>query len=347
MNALAELRRRFAQALADFTPDPAPFAAMVKPTQDAQFGDFQANCAMPLAKQRGTNPKALAAEIVGKLDIADLCQPPEVAGPGFINIRLKDDWLIEQTNRSIADVRLGVDVVAKPKRIVIDYSAPNVAKPMHVGHLRSTVLGNALYRVAKFLGHHVLGDNHIGDWGTQFGMILFGYKNFLDRAAFDAAPVTELARQYRLVSQLSGYHDAKSELPKAETRLSQLSGEVSAAETVGQVSNLPGQNQESLAGYKPAPPDKAAEKALKKLRTDTADVREQIASLKKQIEAVDLSPSLKTLADAHPKVAELARLETAKLHAADEENTRLWNQFVPQCLAAIQGIYDRSTFAST
>ena len=314
---------------------------MVKPTQDAQFGDFQANCAMPLAKQRGTNPKALAAEIVGKLDISDLCQPPEVAGPGFINIRLEDDWLIEQTNRSIADARLGVDAVAKPKRIVIDYSAPNVAKPMHVGHLRSTVLGNALYRVAKFLGHHVLGDNHIGDWGTQFGMILFGFKNFLDRSAFDAAPVTELARQYRLVSQLSGYHDAKSELPKAETRLSQLSGEVSAAETVGQVSNLPGQNQESLAGYKPAPPDKAAEKALKKLRTDTADVREQIASLKKQIEAVESSPSLKTLADAHPKVAELARLETAKLHAADEENMRLWNQFVPQCLAAIQGIYDR------
>ena len=323
MNALAELRRRFAQALTDLTPDPATFAAMVKPTQDAQFGDFQANCAMPLAKQRGTNPRALAAEIVGKLDVSDLCQPPEIAGPGFINIRLKDEWLVEQTNRSVADTRLGVDAVSKPKRIVIDYSAPNVAKPMHVGHLRSTVLGNALYRVAKFLGHHVLGDNHIGDWGTQFGMILFGYKNFLDRVAFDSAPVTELARQYRLVSQLSGYHDAKTELPKAEARLDQLVGEVAAAET-----NLP-------------KGDKLAEKALKKLRTDTADVREQIASLKKQIEAVESSPSVKSLADAHPQIAELARLETAKLHAADEENTRLWNQFVPQCLAAIQGIYDR------
>ncbi len=323
MNALAELRHRFTLALADFTSDPATFAAMVKPTQDAQFGDFQANCAMPLAKQRGTNPRTLAAEIVVKLEIADLCQPPEVAGPGFINIRLKDDWLVEQTNRSVADARLGVDAVTKPKRIVIDYSAPNVAKPMHVGHLRSTVLGNALYRVATFLGHHVLGDNHIGDWGTQFGMILFGYKNFLDRAAFEAAPVAELARQYRLVSQLSGYHDAKTELPKAETRLSQLIGEVAAAEA-----NLPKD-------------DKAAEKALKKLRTDVADVREQIASLKKQIEAVESSPSLKSLANAHPKVAELARLETAKLHAGDEENTRLWNQFVPQCLAAIQGIYDR------
>ena len=323
MNALAELRSRFTKVLTDFTSDPATFAAMVKPTHDAQFGDFQANCAMPMAKQLGTNPRALAAEIVGKLDIADLCQPPEVAGPGFINIRLKDDWLVAQTNRSVADARLGVDVIKRPKRIVIDYSAPNVAKPMHVGHLRSTVLGNALYRVAKFLGHHVLGDNHIGDWGTQFGMILFGYKNFLDRAAFESAPVTELARQYRLVSQLSGYHDAKAELPKAETRLAQLSGEVPAAEA-----NLPKN-------------DKAAEKVLKKLRTDTTELREQIASLKKQIETVESSPSLKSLADAHPKVAELARLETAKLHAGDEENTRLWNQFVPQCLAAIQGIYDR------
>lgn len=305
------------------TTDPAPFVAMVKPAQDATFGDFQANCAMPLAKQRGTNPRVLATEIIGKLDIADFCQPPEVAGPGFINIRLRDEWLTEQTNNTVADARLGVAAVPSPKRIVIDYSAPNVAKPMHVGHLRSTVLGNALYRVAKFLGHHVIGDNHIGDWGTQFGMILFGYKNFLDRSAFEQSPVTELARQYRLVSQLSGYHEAKAELPKAETRLSQLQAELTAAEA-----------------NKPAN-DKSAEKLLKKLRSDVNDAREQIASLKKQIDAVESSPQLKTLADAHPQIAELARLETAKLHAGDEENNRLWNQFVPQCLAAIQGIYDR------
>lgn len=323
MNALAELRSRFAKALAEFTPDPAPFAGMVKPTQDAKFGDFQANFAMPLAKQLGKNPRELAAELAGKLDVADLCQPLEVAGPGFINVRLKDDWLAEQTNRNITDTRLGVAAVATPKRIVIDYSAPNVAKPMHVGHLRSTVLGNALYRVAKFLGHHVLGDNHIGDWGTQFGMILFGYKNFLDRAAFDAAPVAELARLYRLVNQLSGYHEAKAEKPKAEARLAQLLSDLSAAEAI------------------PPKDDKVAEKALKKRRSDVAEVREQIASLMKQIEVVESSPPLKELADAHPRIAELARLETAKLHAGDEENTRLWSQFVPQCLAAIQGIYDR------
>ena len=323
MNALSELRSRFEKVLSELTSDPAPFVGMIKPTQDATFGDFQANCAMPLAKKRGTNPRSLAAEIVSKLAVSDLCHPPEVAGPGFINIRLKEDWLTERINAVVADPRLGVELAAKPKRVVIDYSAPNVAKPMHVGHLRSTVLGNALYRVFKFCGHQVVGDNHIGDWGTQFGMILFGYKNLLDAAAFQSNAVGELARLYRLVSQLSTYHDSKAELPIAETRRSQLETELKAAEATK------------------APNDKQAEKALKKQRTDVAEILDQIKTLYKQIEAVESSPVLKALAEAHPQIAELARLETAKLHAGDEENTRLWNQFVPQCLAAIQGIYDR------
>ena len=323
MNALSELRSRFEKVLSELTSDPAPFVGMIKPTQDATFGDFQANCAMPLAKQRGTNPRSLAAEIVSKLTVADLCHPPEVAGPGFINIRLKEEWLTERINAIVANPRLGIVFAAKPKRVVIDYSAPNVAKPMHVGHLRSTVLGNALYRAFKFCGHQVVGDNHIGDWGTQFGMILFGYKNLLDSAAFQSNAVGELARLYRLVSQLSTYHDSKAELPKAETRRSQLETELKAAEATK------------------APNDKQVEKALKKLRTDVAEILDQIKTLNKQIETVESSQVLKALADAHPQIAELARLETAKLHAGDEENTRLWNQFVPQCLAAIQGIYDR------
>ena len=189
MNALSELRYRFEKVLSELTSDAAPYVAMIKPTQDATFGDFQANCAMPLAKQLGTNPRTLAAEIVGRLEVTDLCLPPDVAGPGFINIRLKDEWLIERINAIVPDARLGIERAAQPKRVVIDYSAPNVAKPMHVGHLRSTVLGNALYRVFQFCGHQVVGDNHIGDWGTQFGMILFGYKNLLDAAAFETNPV--------------------------------------------------------------------------------------------------------------------------------------------------------------
>ncbi|HLQ44324.1 MAG TPA: arginine--tRNA ligase, partial [Planctomycetaceae bacterium] len=208
-------------------------------------------------------------------------------------------------------------------RIVIDYSAPNVAKPMHVGHLRSTVLGNALYRIFKFCGHHAVGDNHIGDWGTQFGMILFGYKNFRDEAAFQREPVAELARLYRLVSQLSGYHDAKEELPKAIRRLEELEVMLKSAEV-----------------KKPSG-DKQAEKVLKKFRSDVTEVREQIAGLRNQIDGVESSPPLRELADQHPQIAELARRETAKLHGGDEENNRLWNQFVPQCRQAIQGIYDR------
>ncbi len=323
MNVLTELRRRFETVLAELTPDPAPFAAMVKPAQDTTFGDFQANCAMSLAKQLGTNPKQLATEIVGKLQLDDLCQPPEVAGPGFINLRLRDDWLLDQINRNVADPRLGVEPAARPKRIVVDYSAPNVAKPMHVGHLRSTVLGNALYRVLKFCGHHVIGDNHIGDWGTQFGMILFGYKNFLDRPAFEQSPVAELARLYRLVNQLGDYHTLKADLPKQEAKVSGLQTQLTAT------------HQTPVAG------DKSADKTAKKLRSEIALATEELSSSRKKIAAVEESAPLKALADANPKVGELARLETAKLHAGDEENTRLWNQFLPECLKALQWLYDR------
>ncbi len=111
--------------------------------------------------------------------MADICEPPEIAGPGFINLRLKDDWLVEQLAVASRDVeRLGVPPAATPRTFVVDYSSPNVAKPMHVGHIRSTVIGDALYRILKFLGHRTISDNHLGDWGTQFGMIIYGYKHF-------------------------------------------------------------------------------------------------------------------------------------------------------------------------
>ena len=325
MNTLSELRGRFEKVLSELTPTPDPFVAMIKPTQDAAFGDFQANCAMPLAKQRGTNPRSLAAEIVGKLDVTDLCHPLEVAGPGFINIRLKDEWLIERINNIVSDARLGIELATKPKRVVIDYSAPNVAKPMHVGHLRSTVLGNALYRVFKFCDHQVVGDNHIGDWGTQFGMILFGYKNLLDVSAFESNAVGELARLYRLVSQLSTYHDAKAELP----------------ETIKQHEQYREQREGLEKESDQHQGDKDFAKDLKTTRANEAQWNQQIVALKRIIADIESSSLLKNLADTHPQIAELARLETAKLHAGDDENTRLWNQFVPQCLAAIQGIYDR------
>ena len=202
MNLLALLRRRFAGALAPLSADAASLANLVKAAQDPKFGDYQANCAMPLAKQLGEPPRKVAERIVASLDVADVCKPPEIAGPGFINLNLASVWLERALCELVADERLGMPLTDAPVRVIIDYSAPNVAKPMHVGHLRSTVIGAALYRLFRFAGHDVQSDNHIGDWGTQFGMILYGYKHFLDRQAYAREPVTELARLYREVNRL-------------------------------------------------------------------------------------------------------------------------------------------------
>ena len=138
----------------------------------------------PWPRRLGRKPQELAAEIVGTLDLGDVLEPPEIAGPGFINLRLRDDWLAAKCNRWPRDERLGVAEVARPQTFVIDFSSPNVAKPMHVGHLRSTIIGDALTRLLRFLGHKVITDNHLGDWGTQFGILLYGYKNFLEQEAF-------------------------------------------------------------------------------------------------------------------------------------------------------------------
>src|SRR5580704_5884643 len=202
MNLLAEFRRRFADALAPLTADAKTFANLVKAAQDPKFGDYQANCAMPLAKQLGEPPRKVAERILANLDVKDLCEPPQIAGPGFINLTLSTAWLERALGKLVADERLGMSLSDKPSRVIIDFSSPNVAKPMHVGHIRSTVIGAALYRLFQFAGHDVQSDNHVGDWGTQFGMILYGYKHFLDREAFEREPVTELARLYRHVNQL-------------------------------------------------------------------------------------------------------------------------------------------------
>ena len=200
------LKLRFQKALEQFTDDPASYLEMIRPSQDVKFGDYQANMAMSLGKKLGKPPREVATEIVARLDIDGICTPPEIAGPGFINLRVADSLLGELLQKAVGDEeRLAIAPVAsaEKKRYVIDYSAPNVAKPMHVGHIRSTMIGNALVRILRFYGHEVITDNHIGDWGTQFGMILYGYRNFLDKAAYEANPVQELSRLYRHVRQLA------------------------------------------------------------------------------------------------------------------------------------------------
>jgi arginyl-tRNA synthetase len=202
MNLLALFRRRFTAALAPLTPDANSLANLVKAAQDPKFGDYQANCSMPLAKQLGEPPRKVAERILANLDVAEFCELPQIAGPGFINLTLSTRWLEGTLAGLVADERLGMPLAENPLHVVIDFSAPNVAKPMHVGHIRSTVIGAALYRLFKFAGHDVKSDNHVGDWGTQFGMILYGYKHFLDRDAYSRDPVTELARLYREVNRL-------------------------------------------------------------------------------------------------------------------------------------------------
>ncbi len=149
-------------------------AAIVKPATDAKFGDYQANGVMALAKQVKRTPRKLAEEIVKQLDVSDICQEPEIAGPGFINLRLKAEFLAELLLEINADSenRLGVEKTERPETVVVDFSGPNIAKQMHVGHLRSTILGDCICRVLEFLGHKVIRQNHVGDWGTQFGMLI-------------------------------------------------------------------------------------------------------------------------------------------------------------------------------
>jgi arginyl-tRNA synthetase len=244
-----ELRR----ALTGLIPDPEPYVAMVRATQDPKHGDYQANCAMSLAKTLGQKPRDLAQTIAERFDANGPLEKPEVAGPGFINVRFRSDWLASAVVAMAKDARLGI-AKTTPKTYVIDFSGPNVAKPMHVGHLRSTIIGDALARLLRYLGHTVVTDNHLGDWGTQFGILLYGYRHFLDQAAFDADPVRELARLYvKLRKEMKSEEDAEGDDP----------------------------------------------------------------------------------------VSEACRAETAKLHAGDPENVKLWQAFIPACMQEIEKIYKR------
>jgi len=178
-----------------------PDAGELTPASDPRFGDYQTNAALVLGKQRGENPRVLAEKIVAQIKAGDLCESPAVAGAGFINFTLRPGAVAEKTMEMLRDEGLGVAKANSPHRIVIDFGSPNVAKPMHVGHIRSTVLGDALARIAQFLGHEVIRDNHLGDWGTQFGMVIYGWKNLLDRQALQHNPLREIVRIYKKTNE--------------------------------------------------------------------------------------------------------------------------------------------------
>jgi arginyl-tRNA synthetase len=327
MNVLSEIKSRFRFVLADFVDQPDVLLEMIRPSQDSKFGDYQANCAMPLGKQLGKPPREIAAQIVEKLDVADICGEVSIAGPGFINLRLKDEWLIEQLTAAIDDPRLGVLPAKHPRTFVIDYSSPNVAKPMHVGHIRSTVIGYALCRMLRFAGHHVISDNHLGDWGTQFGMIIYGYKHFRDEQAYRQQPVAELGRLYKLVNQLVEYHEGQRRLPELERKVAQREEDLAA--------------QRMSADSSDKADRKHAAKTIRKLEGQLAEARADLTAVREKIRAVDADPRLSALAREHSHIAGAVLEETAKLHAEDPENLRLWHEFLPHCRKEIQRIYDR------
>lgn len=214
MRIRRELDEKIGQTISRVVGAPAP--AIVKEAKEARFGDYQANGVMAAAKLAKTNPRDLAAKVVAALDLSGMCEAPETAGPGFINLKLTDAFLAQRLAAMAADERLDVETVAQPRVIVVDFSSPNVAKPLHVGHLRSTILGDALVRLLKFLGHRVIGDNHVGDWGTQFGMLIVGFSRWGDEQALRDRPTDELERVYRLANDAAKQDEAVAEAARAE-----------------------------------------------------------------------------------------------------------------------------------
>jgi arginyl-tRNA synthetase len=205
MNLLERIREWVRPALAALVPDATLIEELLGTVRVAgrpEHGDYQINAALPLAKRLGRSARQVAEELLRHLPAAEEWETPEIAGPGFINLRYRNSFLAATLTAVAADERLGVTPARHPRRFIIDYSSPNVAKPLHVGHLRSTILGDALTRLLRFLGHTVITDNHLGDWGTQFGILIYGYKHFVDPQAYAADPVRELARLYVHVRSL-------------------------------------------------------------------------------------------------------------------------------------------------
>ncbi len=321
------LQQRFRDALESITDQADEFASMIRSTSDPRHGDYQANCAMPLSKRLGRNPREVAAELVQRLTIDDICESPEVAGPGFVNVKLRDQFLYDTLGTMLGDSRCGVPESGDDRTIVIDFSSPNVAKPMHVGHIRSTVIGDSLARSLRFLGYRVVTDNHLGDWGTQFGIIIYGYKNFGDPAVVDADPVKELSKLYRVVNQLIEYRKALHSMDGLKAACSDakasLSEAISAAETVEKSAQ------------------KGARKAIAAAERRCATAEANLASARSKVEAVDQDPQLSQQAKAHPNIDAAVLEETAKLHQGDPENLALWEKFLPHCKDEINRVYDR------
>ncbi|HZV35560.1 MAG TPA: arginine--tRNA ligase [Verrucomicrobiae bacterium] len=214
IHSLIESRLR--AAVSTVLPGADTSTVLVRPCPDPKFGDYQSNSLMALAKERKMNPRQLAADVLGKLDVSEWCEKVEIAGAGFLNFRLKHSALVASLESAVRGEHLFFQKTSQPLTVVIDFSSPNVAKPMHVGHIRSTILGDSLARTLRLLGHHVITDNHIGDWGTQFGKLIVGWKTLLDRAALQKDPIGEMERLYKTINTASETDPAMQERARQE-----------------------------------------------------------------------------------------------------------------------------------
>jgi len=215
------IQDRLQTAVKRVMPDADLETVLVRPCPDPKFGDYQTNALMALAKARRLNPRQLATDVLAQLDVSEWCDKVEIAGAGFLNFRLKNGAIATALAAGSTREELFLEKSSQPRTVVVDFSSPNVAKPMHVGHIRSTILGDALVRVLRLLGHQVIADNHLGDWGTQFGMLLVGWKTLLDQASLQADPLAEMERIYKLVSarcepEKPGFDQATLERARAE-----------------------------------------------------------------------------------------------------------------------------------
>ena len=220
VNIQALINDKVSQAL-EAAGAPAGSPAAVRQSAKPQFGDYQANGVMGVAKKLGTNPREFAQKVLDVLDLEGIASKTEIAGPGFINIFLSDEFLAKSAEAALADARLGVAKEAA-QTIVADYSAPNVAKEMHVGHLRSTIIGDAVVRTLEFLGHNVIRANHIGDWGTQFGMLIANLERVQQENGEVSMELSDLEAFYRESKKL--YDEDEAFAVKARSYVVKLQG---------------------------------------------------------------------------------------------------------------------------
>ena len=340
-NYLHRITRCLTVGLAGLTDRPDHYATLVRPTGDPRHGDYQINAAMSLAATirdadgRPADRRDVAAQIVDACDFDAFCSSVEIAGPGFINLTIDDEHLVgrlEHTWRS-------GQIVRHPKQrgdqdtqtVVLDFSSPNVAKPMHVGHIRSTVIGDALAKTFRHLGHRVITDNHLGDWGTQFGMIIYGYKHFGDDAKIQSDPVGELLKLYRKVQSIATYHKDVKRLSDFPNHIARAHAEAVSASARCDEAETGGESNKKLKKLRKSADSAAAAHA--------AMVQSQ-SDLRQSIENRRQNASFVAETEAHADIASAVLEETAKLHRGDPDNLALWNRFLPHSQDEINRIYD-------